>query len=73
MSALHVIVGVYLLQELKDEEFTYVVVNPAFGGSMRGLQILRQHTPHTTSSIQVLYSTVMLYYSYRSSVLVMWW
>ena len=34
--------------------FTYVVVNPAFGGAMKGLQILQQNVPLKKSSISVV-------------------
>ena len=36
------------------EQFTYQLVNPAHGESVRGLQVLQQHVPFRMSTVQVI-------------------
>ena len=45
--------NVYSEASQKIEHFTYTVINPTFGGSMKGIQILKQLVPYITSTIQV--------------------
>ena len=40
-------------QEHNEESFVFNVVNPAFAGSMRGIKILQQIIPMSTSSVEV--------------------
>ena len=40
-------------QEHNKESFVFTVVNPAFAGSMRGIKILQQIIPMSTSTVEV--------------------
>ena len=37
------------------DQFEFIIVNPAFAGSMRGMKILQQAIPMRTSCVKVQY------------------
>ena len=45
--------SMYSESSQKVDTFTYTLINPAFGGSVRGVQILNQIVPYRTSRIRV--------------------